>query len=148
MQTDAQQLWRTLTPSPILNMRRSPPYSIPKTLEPSRRRLNKRPPWLLKVFMQPLPSAEISAETETAMKELVEKYRPVRQRTVRGETTKDKAGALPPAVYTKPPDCSKVNFMPDEESNSITEDPERLNKDVEDESVLRCHLIMLQKSHL
>ena len=65
-------------------------------------------------FMQPLPSAEIStAETETAMKELVEKYRPVRQRTVRGETTKDKAGALPPAVYTKPPDCSKVNFMPD-----------------------------------
>ena len=99
-------------------------------------------------FMQPLPSAEISAETETAMKLLVEKYRPVTQRTVRGETTKDKAGALPPAVYTKPPDCSKVNFMPDEESNSITEDPERLNRDVEDESVLRCHLVMLQKSHL
>ena len=88
-------------------------------------------------FMQPLPSAEISAETETAMKELVEKHRPVRQRTVRGETTKDKAGALPPAVYTKLPDCSKVNFMPDEESNSITEDPERLNRDVEDESALR-----------
>ena len=86
-------------------------------------------------FMQPLPSAEISAETETAMKELVEKYRPVRQRTVRGETTKDKAGALPPAVYTKPPDCSKVDFMADEESNFITEDPERLNGDVEDKSV-------------
>ena len=99
-------------------------------------------------FMQPLPSAEISAETETAMKELVEKYRPVRQRTIRGETTKDKAGALPPAVYTQPPDCIKINFMPDEESNSITEDPERLNRDVEDESVLRCHLMMLQKSHL
>ena len=98
--------------------------------------------------MLPLPSAEISAETETAMKELVEKYRPVRQRTVRRETTKDKAGALPPAVYTKPPDCSKVNFMPDEESNSITEDPERLNRDVEDESVLRCHLMMLQKPPL
>ena len=66
---------------------------------------------------------------------LVEKYRPARQRTVRGETTKDKAGALPPAVYTKPPDCSKVNFMADEESNSITEDPEWLNRDVEDELV-------------
>ena len=45
-------------------------------------------------FMQPLLSEEISPETETAMKELVEKYRPVRQRTVRGETTKDKAGSL------------------------------------------------------
>jgi len=50
--------------------------------------------------MQPLPSKVISPEIETAMKELMEKYRPVRQRTVRGETTKDKAGALPPAVYT------------------------------------------------
>ena len=37
-------------------------------------------------FMQPLLAEEISPETETAMKELVEKYRPVRQRTVRGET--------------------------------------------------------------
>ena len=64
-------------------------------------------------FMQPLPSAEISAETETAMKELVEKFRPVRQRTVRGETTKDKAGALPTAVYTKPPDCSKQGHPTD-----------------------------------
>ena len=45
-------------------------------------------------FMQQLLSEEISPETETAMKELVEKYRPVRQRTVRGETTKDKAGSL------------------------------------------------------
>ena len=29
------------------------------------------------------------------MKELVDRYRPVRQRTVRSETTKDKGGALP-----------------------------------------------------
>jgi len=35
------------------------------------------------------------------MKELMEKYRPVGQRTVRGETSKDKADALPPAVYTQ-----------------------------------------------
>ena len=49
-------------------------------------------------FIQPLPSKVISPEIETAMKELVEKYRPVRQQTVRGETTKDKAGALPLAA--------------------------------------------------
>ena len=49
-------------------------------------------------FIQPLPSKVISPEIETAMKELVEKYCPMRPRTVRGETTKDKAGALPPAV--------------------------------------------------
>ena len=58
--------------------------------------------------MQPLPSAEISAETETAMKEFGEKYRPVSQRTLRGETTKDKAGALPPSVYAEQSvDCTK-----------------------------------------
>ena len=62
-------------------------------------------------FMQPLLSEEISPETETAMKELVEKYRPVRQRTVRGETTKDKGGALPPAVYSKEQDCDRVDLM-------------------------------------
>ena len=62
-------------------------------------------------FMQPLLSEEISSETETAMKELVEKYRPVRQRTVRGETTKDKGGALPPAVYSKEQDCDRVDLM-------------------------------------
>ena len=35
------------------------------------------------------------------MKEWAEHYRPVRQRSVRSETTKDKVGALPPAVYEK-----------------------------------------------
>lgn len=35
------------------------------------------------------------------MKEWAEHYSPVRQRTVRSETTKDKAGALPTAVYKK-----------------------------------------------
>ena len=60
--------------------------------------------------MQPLPSAEVSAETETAMKEFVEKYRPVRQRTVRSETTKNKVGALPPVVYDeRSADCTKVD---------------------------------------
>ena len=45
------------------------------------------------------------------MKEFVEKYRTVRQRTVWGETTKDKAGALPPAVYTKQQDLNKVDLI-------------------------------------
>ena len=36
---------------------------------------------------------------EGQIKEWLESWRPVRQRTVRSETTKDKAGALPPAVY-------------------------------------------------
>ena len=34
-----------------------------------------------------------------------------RQRTVRGETTKDKTGALSPAVYSKEQDCSRVDLM-------------------------------------
>ena len=35
-------------------------------------------------FIQPLPSKVISPEIETAMKELVEKYRPVKQRDSAG----------------------------------------------------------------
>ena len=42
-------------------------------------------------FIQPLPSKVISPEIETAMKELVEKYRPVRQRA-RGGGTPRKIG--------------------------------------------------------
>ena len=41
------------------------------------------------------------------MKEWLESYRPVRQRTVRSETTKDKAGALPPAVYAVQPTANE-----------------------------------------
>ena len=50
------------------------------------------------LYMRPLPSEEINPETESAMKESVGKYRPLRQRTVREETNKGKTGALPPAV--------------------------------------------------
>ena len=40
----------------------------------------------------------------------------MRQRTVRSETTKDKAGALPPAVYTKRADSiTRVFFRRDQE---------------------------------
>ena len=52
-------------------------------------------------LMRPLPSEEINPRLKDAMKESVQKYRPLRQRTVREETTTDKARAFPPAVYTK-----------------------------------------------
>ena len=51
-------------------------------------------------LMTSLPAESIPKEAEI-MKEWAEHYRPVRQRTVLSETTKDKAGALPPAVYEK-----------------------------------------------
>ncbi|PFX27112.1 hypothetical protein AWC38_SpisGene8180 [Stylophora pistillata] len=62
-------------------------------------------------FTRPLPSVGIDPAIESAMKEFVGKYRPLRQRTVREETTKDRAGALPPAVYTKQQDSTKVYLL-------------------------------------
>ena len=59
--------------------------------------------------MKPPAAARIDPAIEVAMKELVDKYRPVRQKTVRSETTKDKAGALPPAVYYTQPPHSRRN---------------------------------------
>ena len=53
--------------------------------------------------MAPLPSEGITPGMEEQIKEWLESYRPVRQRTVRSETTKDKDGALPPAVYAVQP---------------------------------------------
>ena len=56
-----------------------------------------------------LPAVQrVTKEDEAVMKD----YRPVRQRTVRSETTKDKAGALPPAVYfqAKQKEHSYVEF--------------------------------------
>ena len=70
-------------------------------------------------FKQFLPSKVIRPEIETAMKELMEKYRPVRQQTVRGETgSKDKAGALPPAVYTQ-----QHNFNKEDLTTGLANDP-------------------------
>jgi len=66
--------------------------------------------------MSPLPAAHSSIQQEDAMKEWMDNFRPVRQRTVRSETTKDKAGALPPAVYTKQkPSTSKLVTFPIED---------------------------------
>ena len=57
-------------------------------------------------FMALLPAEQVTPETERQMKEWLENYRPVRQRTVHSETTKDKAGALPPAVYKMAPQAA------------------------------------------
>ena len=69
-------------------------------------------------FKQSLPSKVIRPEIETAIKEFMEKYRPVRQPTVRGETSKDKAGALPPAVYTQ-----QHNFNKEDLTTGLANDP-------------------------
>ena len=76
--------------------------------------------------MKPPKAARISIDPpiEVAMKELVDKYRPVRQRTVRSEATKDKAGALPPAVFYTQPPHSKVMFHDD----STVEGRERMEQ--------------------
>ena len=63
------------------------------------------------IYMTPLPSIAMSKEDQQLMRDWLEPYRPVRQRTVRSETTKDKAGALPPNVYVNAPTAFQtVNF--------------------------------------
>ena len=62
-------------------------------------------------LMKPPPAGNVDPNIEAAMKELVDRHRPVRQRTVRSESTKDKAGALPPAVYSSMPSCIRVTFQ-------------------------------------
>ena len=56
------------------------------------------------------------------MKDWLENYRPLRQRTVRSETIKDKAGALPPAVYSNssPNATARVFFPADEVEQTPT----------------------------
>ena len=64
------------------------------------------------------------------MKELVDSYRPVRQRTVRSETTKGRARALPPAVYSSQPSCTKVIFHEDSQDHSVTENQEEIEQNM------------------
>lgn len=51
--------------------------------------------------MTPLPLEVISDEMEITLKDWLDSYRPVRQRIVRSETTKEKVCALLPAVNSK-----------------------------------------------
>ena len=71
------------------------------------------------------------------MKDWPEKYRPVRQRTVRSETTNDKAGALPPAVYSNanPNATARVFFPADQVEQTPTASSE-MRSVVSDVSVL------------
>ena len=62
------------------------------------------------------------------MKDFLGKYRPLRQRTVWEETTKAKAGALPPAVYTTQQDSTEVNLGLGNDSN-FGDQPVGLNSD-------------------
>ena len=88
-------------------------------------------------FMTPLPPDELSKGEEQTMKDWLEKYRPVRQRTVRSETTKDKAGALPPAVYSNanPNATARVFFPADQVEQTPTASSE-MRSVVSDVSVL------------
>ena len=71
------------------------------------------------------------------MKDWPEKYRPVRQRTVRSETTNDKAGALPLAVYSNanPNATARVFFPADQVEQTPTASSE-MRSVVSDVSVL------------
>ena len=66
-------------------------------------------------FMTPLPSVVLPKQEEENVD-----YRPVtRQRTVGSETSKDKSGALPPAVYTKQSSVqANVLCIPSKSSNN------------------------------
>jgi len=49
---------------------------------------------------------------------------------MRSETTKDRAGALPPAVYSSQPSCTKVMFHEDSHDNSVTENQEEIEQNM------------------
>ena len=66
----------------------------------------------VEVMKPPTAAIRIDPPIEVAMKELVADYRPVRQRTLRSETTKDKTGALPPAVHVLHSTSSFQNNFP------------------------------------
>ena len=74
----------------------------------------------------------------------------MRQRTVREENTKVKAGALPAAVYTKQQDFNKVDLMAGLGKDFNTEDPVGLTSEENEEEAVqatsegwgcvRCHI--------
>ena len=90
-------------------------------------------------FMSPLPSKTLPNREEDAMRGWVDNFRPVRQRTVRSETTKDKAGALPPAVYTKRADSiTRVFFRRDQE----------ISTDLPDRQMLKAQMYPCPRAYL
>ena len=80
------------------------------------------------MVVKPSPVVSIDPQIEAAIKELVDRYRPVRQRAVRSETTKDKAETLPPAVYSSQPSCTKAIFQEYAQNDSVTENREGIEQ--------------------
>ena len=71
------------------------------------------------------------------MKDWLENYRPVRQRTVRSETTKDKAGTLPPAVYSNAnPNATAWVFFPADQVEQTPTASSEMRSVVSDVSLL------------
>ena len=70
-------------------------------------------------------------------KDCLENYRPVRQRTVRSETTKDKAGTLPQAVYSNAnPNATARAFFPADQVEQTPTASSGMRPVVSDVSVL------------
>lgn len=55
----------------------------------------------LSTMFLPTGVQSVTKEDEVVMRDWLEDFRPVRQRTVRSKTTKDEAGSLPPVVYSQ-----------------------------------------------
>lgn len=71
------------------------------------------------------------------MKDWLEKYRPVCQRTVKSETTNDKAGALPLAVYSNAnPNATAGVFFPTDQVEQTPTASSEKHSVVSDVSVL------------
>ena len=87
--------------------------------------------------MTPIPPDELSKGEEQTMQHWLENYRPVRQRTVKSETTKGKAGTIPPAVYSNanPNATARVFFPADQVEQTPTASSEMCS-DVFDVSLL------------
>ena len=130
----SQQLWRIYTQFYILSIRTSPHAVFQRLWNNYQGVVEESNKWATKYFtheksyccvprtstefanvnfLRPLLLEDINPETESAMKEFGESYRPLRQRTVREETTKGKPGALPLGVYTKQQDSTKVDLLAD-----------------------------------
>ena len=88
-------------------------------------------------FMTPLPPDELSKGEEQTRKDRLENYRPVRQRTARSETTKDKAGILPPVMYSNAnPNATARDFFPADQVEQTPTASSEMRSVVSDVSVL------------
>lgn len=88
-------------------------------------------------LMEPLPAHNLDQESCRLLNDFASVYgRAVRQRSGRQETTKAKAGTLPPSCYSNTLPIQRVNLTQREEelSTIATNDEERRSSDMEDHS--------------